>query len=42
MGLANSVALQLAGITNLSKDPDGGTIVRTSSGGNLSFNRVVK
>ncbi|KAJ4720303.1 Amidohydrolase family [Melia azedarach] len=32
MGLANSVALQLAGITNLSKDPDGGTIVRTSSG----------
>uniref|UniRef100_A0A803P2A0 Amidohydrolase 3 domain-containing protein n=1 Tax=Cannabis sativa TaxID=3483 RepID=A0A803P2A0_CANSA len=32
MGLANSVALKLAGINNLSKDPDGGTIMRTASG----------
>ncbi|KAH9698538.1 protein LONG AFTER FAR-RED 3 [Citrus sinensis] len=32
MGLANSVALQLVGITNLSEDPNGGTIMRTSSG----------
>ncbi|XP_031257678.1 protein LONG AFTER FAR-RED 3 [Pistacia vera] len=32
MGLANSVALQMAGITNLSEDPAGGTIMRTSSG----------
>lgn len=33
MGLANSVALKLAGVTNLSKDPNGGTIMRTSDGG---------
>ncbi|XP_021297225.1 uncharacterized protein LOC110426338 isoform X1 [Herrania umbratica] len=32
MGLANSVALKLAGVTNLSKDPNGGTIMRTSDG----------
>ncbi|KAK3221493.1 hypothetical protein Dsin_008518 [Dipteronia sinensis] len=32
MGLANSVALQLAQITNLSQDPNGGTIVKTSDG----------
>ncbi|KAF7836219.1 protein LONG AFTER FAR-RED 3 [Senna tora] len=32
MGLANSVALKLAGITNLSEDPRGGTIMRTASG----------
>ncbi|KDO53579.1 hypothetical protein CISIN_1g008063mg [Citrus sinensis] len=32
MGLANSVALQLVGITNLSEDPNGGTIMKTSSG----------
>ncbi|KAF4361880.1 hypothetical protein F8388_023378 [Cannabis sativa] len=32
MGLANSVALKLAGINNSSKDPDGGTIMRTASG----------
>lgn len=37
MGLANSVALQMAGITALSEDPDGGTIMRNSSGGNLRF-----
>ncbi|KAK8478305.1 hypothetical protein V6N11_008890, partial [Hibiscus sabdariffa] len=32
MGLANSVALKLAGVTNLSKDPNGGTIMRTADG----------
>ncbi|GAV75272.1 Amidohydro_3 domain-containing protein [Cephalotus follicularis] len=32
IGLANSVALKLAGITNLSDDPDGGTIIRTAGG----------
>ncbi|PON98778.1 Phosphonate metabolism PhnM [Trema orientale] len=32
MGLANSVALKLAGITNSSEDPDGGTIMKTASG----------
>ncbi|XVF00242.1 hypothetical protein REPUB_Repub03eG0268100 [Reevesia pubescens] len=32
MGLANSVALKLAGVTNLSKDPKGGTIMRTADG----------
>lgn len=34
MGLANSVALMLAGITNLTVSPRGGTIMRTASGGN--------
>ncbi|GMY22717.1 protein LONG AFTER FAR-RED 3-like isoform X1 [Fagus crenata] len=32
MGLANSVALKLSGISNLTKDPEGGTIVRTFDG----------
>ncbi|GLT75124.1 hypothetical protein SLA2020_468730 [Shorea laevis] len=32
MGLANSVALNLAGITKLSEDPSGGTIMRTVDG----------
>lgn len=32
MGLANSVALKLAGITNSSKDPNGGKIMRTADG----------
>ncbi|KAK4253181.1 hypothetical protein QN277_010777 [Acacia crassicarpa] len=32
MGLANSVALKLAGVTKYSKDPPGGTIMRTASG----------
>ena len=32
MGLANSVALRLAGITRQTRDPDGGTIVRDASG----------
>lgn len=33
MGLANSLALKLARITNSSEDPNGGTIMRTGSGG---------
>ncbi|KAJ1413520.1 Metal-dependent hydrolase, composite domain superfamily [Sesbania bispinosa] len=33
MGLANSVALRLAGITNLTDNPRGGTIMRTANGG---------
>lgn len=32
MALANSVTLRIAGITNLTEDPVGGTIMRTSSG----------
>ncbi|RDX77817.1 ytcJ, partial [Mucuna pruriens] len=32
MGLANSVALMLAGITNLTDVPKGGTVMRTASG----------
>lgn len=32
MGLANSVALQMAGITNYTDDPNGGTIVKTTDG----------
>ncbi|WVZ04266.1 hypothetical protein V8G54_025072 [Vigna mungo] len=32
MGLANSVALKLAGITNVTDDPMGGIIVRTANG----------
>lgn len=43
MGLANSVALKLSGIGNLQENPEGGTIMRTSSGGkgkcNLFFLR---
>lgn len=35
MGLANSVALKAASITSLSEDPEGGAILRTSSGGNV-------
>lgn len=34
MGWANSVALSLAGITNLTNNPRGGTIMRTADGGN--------
>ena len=33
MGLANSLAMKMAGISRDTKDPDGGTIVRTSDGG---------
>jgi predicted amidohydrolase YtcJ len=33
MGWANSVALTLAGITNLTDNPRGGTIMRTADGG---------
>ena len=32
MALANSVALKLAGVTNQTKDPDGGVIVRDAKG----------
>ncbi|XAR63532.1 hypothetical protein NMG60_11023496 [Bertholletia excelsa] len=32
MGLANSLALKTAGISNETKDPNGGTIMRTSTG----------
>lgn len=32
MGLANSVALKMAGITNYTDDPNGGTIVKTTDG----------
>ena len=41
MGLANSVALKLSGISNLTKDPEGGTIVRTVDGGNIEFDSFV-
>ena len=41
MGLANSVALKLSGISNLTKDPEGGTIVRTVDGGNIEFESFV-
>lgn len=34
MGLANSVALMLSGITNSTENPRGGTIMRTVNGGN--------
>lgn len=37
MGLANSLALKIAGITNDTKDPAGGTIMRTADGGRLTF-----
>lgn len=33
MGLANSLALQKAGITRETKDPPGGTLTRTADGG---------
>ena len=36
MGLANSLALKLAGITRDTEDPPGGTIVRTLDGGEVS------
>ncbi|KAL5720054.1 Protein LONG AFTER FAR-RED 3 [Ranunculus cassubicifolius] len=32
MGLANSLSLRMAGITKETKDPDGGTVMRTSGG----------
>lgn len=35
MALANSVALKLAGISSLSEDPDGGSIMRSANGGNV-------
>lgn len=33
MGVANSLALKIAGVTNSTKNPVGGTILRTSGGG---------
>ena len=33
MSLANNVTLKLAGITNLTEDPEGGTVVKTIGGG---------
>lgn len=33
MGLANSVALRIAGITHNTEDPKGGTIMRKINGG---------
>jgi predicted amidohydrolase YtcJ len=35
MGIANSVAMKIAGIDKNTNDPVGGTVVRTSEGGNL-------
>lgn len=35
MGLANSVALKMAGITKYTADPVGGSIVRAENGGRL-------
>lgn len=35
MGLANSLALKIAGISNSTSDPDGGAVIRKSFGGNL-------
>ena len=33
IGLANSLALKIAGITNYTEDPNGGAIMRTTDGG---------
>lgn len=33
MGLANSLALRLAGISNYTMDPDGGAVMRNTLGG---------
>lgn len=35
MGLANSLALKMAGVTSNMEDPVGGTISRNADGGNL-------
>lgn len=40
MGLANSLALKRAGITNSSEDPNGGTIMRTSTGGKILTSQI--
>lgn len=37
MGLANSLALKIAGVTKETEDPIGGTVVRNSDGGNISL-----
>lgn len=41
MGLANSLALKLAGISNNTLDPDGGAVVRNSIGGTFSNVAVI-
>lgn len=47
MSLANNVTLKLAGITKLTEDPEGGTVVKTTGGGilfsptGLKFNFVI-
>lgn len=40
MGLANSVALEVAGVSKLSEDPKGGTISRTADGGDIDTVQV--
>lgn len=35
MALANSLTLRIAGVTSLTEDPSGGTIMRLPSGGNM-------
>ena len=37
MGLANSLALKLAGTSSYMNDPDGGAIIRNSNGGNFNL-----
>lgn len=37
MGLANSLALEIAGVTKNIEDPIGGTVVRNTGGGNKSY-----
>lgn len=35
MGLANSFSLTMAGITNYTQDPVGGTVMKTADGGKI-------
>lgn len=42
MGLANSLALKIAGITNDTRDPVGGTIVKTNDGGEVQVFKYFK
>lgn len=42
MGLANSLALKRAGITNDTEDPAGGTIIRTANGGRFRLSILLK
>jgi len=36
MGIANSLAMKIAGINRSTNDPIGGTIMRTAAGGNTT------